>query len=87
MGKLVRVVLKIANLIDEKVSGKDRDPRFRRPGRISHHYEDGRDYQKIEYDEECPVDDLLPREEEKPKLPTELNYMLSLTFESPVPKT
>ena len=88
MGRLRIVVLKIATVIKETLlSGKYHDSRFRRPGRISHHYEDGKDYKHIKYDESCSVDDLLPKENDIPKLPTELNYILSLNFLEPVPKT
>lgn len=85
MGRLKVVVVKVATTLKNLVSADD-DPRFRKPGRISHQIEDGRDYRSIEFDPNESVEDLLPNTD-KPLLPTELKYVLILNFQAPITKT
>lgn len=89
MGRMKVVVVRTAHKLDEEINGNDdeRDKRFRKPGRIGHHYEAGIDYRSVEYNSKDDIDDLLP---EVPsvieKLPTELKYILTVNFDSPKPK-
>jgi len=92
MGRMKVVVVRTAHKFDEDLNGKrdeTRDRRFRKPGRIGHHYEAGIDYRSVEYNEKDNVDDLLPDEPaviEKLQAPAEMKYILTVNFESPQPK-
>jgi hypothetical protein len=88
VGRLKVVVVKTTKK-DNEHDGRERDRRFRRPGRIDRAIENGKDYRSIEYDEERSIEDLLPVEEKKletSELSKNLKYVLILNFDSPIPK-
>lgn len=93
MGRMKVVVVRTAHKLDDKLNGPDddkRDKRFRKPGRIGHHYEAGTDYRSVEYNPKDDITDLLPVEPEvveQRQAPTELKYILTVNFDSPIPKT
>ena len=89
MGKLRVVNVKKP---EKKKDDDDKDElqeRFHRPGRIDRSIENGKEYRTVTYDETRPVDDLLPDEaktQETSVLSKQLDYVLILNFEEPVPK-
>lgn len=92
MGKL-RVVLinKKTNRKEKEDGGEGReDERFHRPGRMDRSIENGKEYRSLSYDETRPIDDLLPdvaKKQETSELSKQLDYVLILNFDAPIPKT
>jgi len=93
MGRMKVVVVRTAYKLDDDMNGPEeekRDRRFRKPGRMGHHYEAGIDYRSVEYNAKDDITDLLPDEPavvEQKQAPTELKYILTVNFNSPIPKT
>lgn len=87
MGKL-RVVL--VNKKTNRKEKEDGDSRFHRPGRMDRSIENGKEYRSLSYDDARPIDDLLPdeaRKQETSVLTKQLEYVLMLNFDAPIPKT
>ena len=92
MGRLKVVVVKSSSKVDKHDSDDDGDydrKKFHKPGRVDRAIENGKDYRSISYDDSRSVEDLLPVEEKKletSELSKQLDYVLILNFDAPIPK-